>query len=116
MRDLKLVNGDLSIRDYDILLVEDNLELTQSVFMILSIRLKEFKLDPSVGLESENMLGKNYNEDYLKQDITEAILDQEPRINSIENIEIVRNNRKLDIKISMLSILNEEMEVRINVG
>ena len=51
MRDLKIVNGDLSFIDYGILLVEGDLELAQSVFMILSIRLEEFKLDTSVGLE-----------------------------------------------------------------
>ena len=50
MRDLKIVNGDLSFIDYGILLVEGDLELAQSVFMILSIRLEEFKLDTSVGL------------------------------------------------------------------
>ncbi|HHB9304858.1 TPA: DUF2634 domain-containing protein, partial [Enterococcus faecalis] len=65
------------------------------------------------GLESDNMFGKNYNEDYLKQDITEAILDQEPRINSIENIEIVRNNRQLNITVEMLSTLGDEVEVVI---
>ncbi|BBD24796.1 DUF2634 domain-containing protein [Enterococcus faecalis] len=113
MRDLKIVNGDLSFIDYVILLVEGDLELAQSVFMILSIRLEEFKLDTSVGLESDNMFGKNYNEDYLKQDITEAILDQEPRINSIENIEIVRNNRQLNITVEMLSTLGDEVEVVI---
>ena len=99
MRDLKIVNGDLSFIDYGILLVEGDLE--------------EFKLDTSVGLESDNMFGKNYNEDYLKQDITEAILDQEPRINSIENIEIVRNNRQLNITVEMLSTLGDEVEVVI---
>ena len=77
MRDL-IVNGDLSFIDYGILLVEGDLELAQSVFMILSIRLEEFKLDTSVGLE--RYVWKNYNEDYLKQDITEAILDQEPEL------------------------------------
>lgn len=34
--------------------------------MILLIWLEEFKLDIFVGLESDNMFGKNYNEDYLK--------------------------------------------------
>ncbi len=42
----------------EFLLVEGDLELAQSVFMILSIRLEEFKLDTSVGLESDNMFGK----------------------------------------------------------
>ncbi len=49
----------------------------------------------------------------MKQDITEAILDQEPRINSIENIEIVRNNRQLNITVEMLSTLGDEVEVVI---
>lgn len=114
MRDLKIINGDLVISNYNLSLIEGDSELAQSVFMILSIRLNEFELDKSVGLSDENMLGKEFNEDYLKQDITEAILEQEPRINSVENIEIAKNNRKLTIKIEILSNLNEEVEVIVD--
>lgn len=82
-RDFKLdANGDVVI-DGDIQTISDNNELAQRIVTTLRTRLDEFEPEDSpMGLTRENALGKAYNEDYLREDITDAISDQvDPSIN-----------------------------------
>lgn len=109
-------SGDISFESDDLQLVSEENEISQSVLLILSIRLKEFKLDETVGLEDDNMLGKNFHEEYLKQDIIMAISEQEPRIASVETINMVKTARNIAVTINMKSQSNEEIEVSFNVG
>lgn len=116
MKDFLLTkDGDLAA-ERDIALVTDTAELAQSVYNILSIRAGEFALDKESGLDRENMIGKGFNEEYLKQDISLAILEQEPRVNRIVSISIERRERHLLIAIQMISQSDQEVEVAIDVG
>ena len=104
--------GDIVLTN-DLTHVNGPEEIAQSVRVILSTRLSEFELEPSLGLMHDNLLGKNLNIDYLKQDISETVLLQESRITSIEAIQIIKlEKRGLHINIKMLAE-NEEVEVEI---
>ncbi|PZL78256.1 DUF2634 domain-containing protein [Enterococcus plantarum] len=114
MKDFLLSSsGDVSIMD-DIEMVSGENELAQSVHSILSMKLGEFCLEKETGLDTENMLGKNYNEEYLKQDISWAITDQEKRIVSVSDIEISKTNRNLSIRIKMIATSEKEIEVIVS--
>lgn len=116
MKDFLLSSdGDIVLQE-DIELASEDIELVQSVYVILSIKLGEFSLEQEIGLNTENMLGKNYNEEYLKQDITWAILEQEKRIANITDIEVTQYNRELSITVRMVATTNEEIEVMIDAG
>lgn len=115
MKDFKLEDGDIQIEHSDISYITEEEELAQSIRSILGINIKEFLMEPSVGLDRENMIGKNFNADYLKQDISRAIKDQEPRIVSVDEIVFREKNRYLNVQIRMSGINNEKMEVAVNV-
>lgn len=84
MRDFLLdENGDVII-DKDIQTVSGNDETSQRIITTLRTRLDEFEPEDSpMGLTHENAVGKAYNEDYLRTDITDTISQQVD-----ENIEI----------------------------
>lgn len=116
MKDLKLTTaGDIAIEFDEILLVEKESDLTQSLRIILSTRLSEFWLDESLGLNWDNMLGKNFDREYLETDIQTAITEQEKRIKQITKIEITTFDRRLVVKLGMIGandeILNEELVI-----
>lgn len=84
MRDFMLdENGDVVI-DHDIQTTSGNDETSQRIITTLRTRLNEFEPeDTPMGLTYENLVGKAYNEDYLRSDITDLISQ---RVD--ENIEV----------------------------
>lgn len=116
MKDILLSDGDISFLNSDIQTAEACDELVQSVRSILSIRAGEFLMDETIGLSRENMLGKDFNEEYLKQDIAQAIQEQEPRIALVEDIVFSHSGRKLNIQLALTAQDGNQLEVIENVG
>ncbi|GGC97949.1 DUF2634 domain-containing protein [Enterococcus wangshanyuanii] len=114
MKDLVLSSSGDVLFESDLQLVDGEDELAQSVLLILSIRLGEFFLEDELGLSHENMLAKNFNEEYLSQDIVWAITDQEPRVASVNEVEIIKNNRDLSVRVRMIAADGREIEVMAN--
>lgn len=117
MKDLKVsIHGDLDFLSEDIVMVEEIGELCQTINLILSVRQGEFSLDQDIGLIWDNLIGKNFNEDYLTEDISQTILEQEPRINQVDEVSFVTENRFLKIDVKMTSTNGDHLteEVLLN--
>lgn len=107
MRDFKLdENGDVVIADGDISIISDSEEVNQRIKTTLQTRLNEFEPeDDSMGLTRENMLGKAYNEDFLREDIEDAIHEQVDENIDIREISFERDmaQRSLTVEIKFVN-------------
>lgn len=115
MQDILLKDGDIVFDSSDLRVISEEDELAQSVQNLLGIQIGEFVIEKDVGLDRSNMTGKDYHDDYLKQDIAYAIKEQESRITFIENINTFVENRKLFIELRMIGRKKERVEVNMNV-
>lgn len=115
MKDLKLINGDLSVFNDDIEYVEEVEEVAQSAYIILQTELGEFKLDNSLGLNRENAVTKKFDAELIENDIATALL-QDERITGIDTLDISSgDNRaytaKLHVTIEETEIIEMEVEL-----
>ncbi|WP_260447766.1 DUF2634 domain-containing protein [Listeria seeligeri] len=107
MKDLLIdSNGDIVISDNDILMTDEISDIVQSVRMILQTREGEFYFDENSGMNHGNLFVKQPNFDYIKQDITVAIAEQEERISSVDSVlfNFDKDNRKLYVSLKMTGI------------
>lgn len=114
MKTLELVNGDLILKDGELAMVEGDEELAQSVEMILKTSLGEFELDEFLGVDRENLLGKNLDEEEAQYDIIEAIA-QEERIATVEDIEFQFDRKARSSRIK-LKLIKEEDGQELQIG
>jgi phage baseplate assembly protein W len=98
----KLLNGDLVIENGELVMISDDEELVQSVQAILGTRKGEFFLDSEHGLSHENVLGKPANQDLARDDIIEALM-QEERVASIlaVNFDDDKAKRKRNVSLTI---------------
>lgn len=116
MKSLLLSNGDLVISQGDLQLVEGNDEIKQCVEVSLGTNRAEWFLNPEIGLSFEHVLGKA-TDDQISAEISLAI-SQEPRINTIEVLEIARDNkrRKLEVYFEGTTVDGDTIEGEVNVN
>ncbi|MED4977229.1 DUF2634 domain-containing protein [Heyndrickxia faecalis] len=88
----KIVQGDIVIENGEVVMVDGDEELVQSIRMLLQTRKGEFFLEPEHGLSFDNIIGKEANQDETHDDIVEAI-SQEDRIESVEKIDFNDDNK-----------------------
>lgn len=120
MKDMQFKNGDLNITN-DINLVSGNDELIQSITLILSVFKGEFEPEPTIGTDYNSHFFKKYSEENIqgmRMDI-QAALEQEPRIQTINNIDLNLDEKKRHLIVNLsLKIIgdenNTEMEVDLN--
>lgn len=117
MKTLELEGNDLKLIKGTFLIVEDEQEVAQSLDALLSIRKGEFVLDEHVGMDHDNLLGKNVNFDEIRDDIIEA-LSQDERVELVDDVIISAENRNALITFNAKLIDDQEVseEVEINVG
>lgn len=101
-RDFKLDSNADVVIDTDIKTTSDNNELAQRIVTTLQTRLDEFEPeDSAMGLTRENALGKAYNEDYLREDITDAISEQ---VDAGININQITFDRDQALRTLMVTV------------
>ena len=95
MRDLMISpSGDIVQDDltHDLAEVSGTDELMQSSAELLGIEQGEMdELAPDCGLPLDNILGKAYDDNYAAQDISNTLMDQEPRIDAVDGIKIAHD-------------------------
>lgn len=92
MKDIAIKNGQPVFEDGDYKYVYDADVVAQQVYITLQTKLNEFEPDKKLGLNQENLLGKNVVLDFVEQDIRDAILEQVDQVQSIDSIEFDKNN------------------------
>lgn len=72
----------------DITMISDDDELVQGVGIIIATNTGEWFLNPSFGLDRFGILGQKLESEKIVNKITTAILTNEPRVNSVDGIEL----------------------------
>lgn len=96
----KLLNGDLVIENGELVMIDGDEELVQSVQAILGTRKGEFFLDSTHGLSHDNVTGKPANQDLARDDIIEALM-QEERVASIPSVVFDDDKAKRKRSVSL---------------
>ncbi|AWP46354.1 hypothetical protein CCS05_05210 [Levilactobacillus brevis] len=114
MRDFKLdKNGDVIIDDGDIAMISDNEEISQRIATTLRTRLNEFEpVDEPMGLTRENALGKAFNEDFLREDIEDAITSQVDERISVQEINFDENEATRSLAVDIKYTIPDSDEVQ----
>lgn len=101
MRDILLAeDGDINFAHA----IDADQEVMQSIRIILETSLGPFIGDAEMGLDTSDLIGKQYNERYAVTAIRDA-LTQEPRIDAVNDVVITADlsarvaNIKLDLVI-----------------
>ena len=99
-RDLQLdENGDLMIDPvtHDLAIVSGIDEVAQRIKTTLSIKYGEMdNLGQEAGADYRNFLGKSFNEEAARDDLTAALLGQVPEVQSLQDITFKKGaGRKL---------------------
>lgn len=119
MKDLRFKNGDLVLSENDFLMVDGIDEIGQCIESTLGTNLGEFVLEPGLGIEYLNMLGKGVTDEDIQAEVF-AGLAQEERIDTVTEITVVRDNitRRTSVGFSAVAQDGEtiESEVELNVG
>ncbi|WP_268623595.1 DUF2634 domain-containing protein [Paenibacillus alvei] len=112
MRTWALQDGDLQLSDGQIAWIDGRKELTQAVRIRLGTRLGEYFFAPDMGLDHERMVGKQVDEDTIREAIMRCLMD-EPRIQSVEDVEVTRDkhSRTAQVRLVMTSSEGEEVEL-----
>ena len=112
MRTWALQDGDLQLSDGQIAWIDGREELTQAVRIRLGTRLGEYFFAPDMGLDHERMVGKQVDEDTIREAIMRCLMD-EPRIQSVEDVEVTRDkhSRTAQVHLVMTSSEGEEVEL-----
>ena len=102
MIDFKLdETGDVAF-DEDLVEVSDVDEVKQAVMVLLKTRLGEFFADQAMGLDTDYVLTKNYNEAYATSAITDAI-QKDARVTAVSNISLsIQPNRVLLAEVEFI--------------
>lgn len=112
MRTWALHDGDLQLSDGQIAWIDVREELAQAVRIRLGTRLGEYFFAPDMGLDQERMVGKQADEDTIREAIMRSLMD-EPRIQSIEDVEVTidKHSRTAQVRLVMTSSEGEEVEL-----
>lgn len=102
MRAPKIVDGDLVFKNGDVVMVEGDEELAQSLRTIFQTRKEEWFLNENHGLDRSPFLTKKFDESLATDAIAEATA-QEERIQQVENISFKkREGRSLTVDATFI--------------
>lgn len=110
--------GDLVIDPdtHDLAIVDGVDEIAQRIRTTLDIRHGEMvNLDPEMGADYQNFLGKNFDPDSASNDMVAAITANVPEVESVDNIEFIKGKqRHLTVKFrATVTVEGEEVAQQI---
>ncbi|ADE87500.1 hypothetical protein [Deep-sea thermophilic phage D6E] len=115
MRTPKIMDGDLVFENGDVVMVDGDEELAQSLETIFRTRKGEWFLNEQFGLDFEPFLTKRFDETMATDAIAEAAA-QEERIQRIENISFRREGRKLYVELTLVKSDGQTLSIgEVNV-
>lgn len=109
MMDLALdENNDLDFDEDDLTIVDGDDEITQSLGIILRTRQGEFFDDEEMGLDTSNLLGRDYDEDIGISDIIQALEEQDSRVADVDVNDLDVDDESRNLSISLSITLNDD--------
>ncbi|MBN3523481.1 DUF2634 domain-containing protein [Paenibacillus apiarius] len=117
MKAWALNDGDIQVSDGQIAWIDGREELAQSVRIRMGTRLGEYFFAPDMGLDHDQMMGKQVDEDSIREAVMRC-LAEEPRIQSVEELEIDWDERArtVSMRLVMMSADGEEVELNYADG
>lgn len=102
MKDIALDRyGNPIFNGHDYVWLYDADVVTQKIYITLQTQLREFEPDQELGLNHDNLFGKNVVIDFLEKDIIDAIKGQVPEVDAVNSIAIKsEENRTITVNIS----------------
>ncbi|MCL0312781.1 DUF2634 domain-containing protein [Apilactobacillus sp. TMW 2.2459] len=102
MKDIALdKSGQPIFNGQDFKMLYDADAVAQQVYITLQSILGEFEPDKNLGLSQDNLFGKSVVEDFIAQDIRDAIIEQVDEVESVDEIEFEdEENRVLTVNIA----------------
>jgi len=85
--------------------------ITQAITIILKTMIGEIRTFPSFGIDLPSLFDKTMSNDNIKYYIKDAII-RDPRIRSIDKIELERVNRTLTVSITLIAITGASLDYR----
>lgn len=89
MRSFRLVNGQFVFDGQNsLVMAEGDIELMQCIQQTITTQLREWFLNPNIGWDRFNTLGRKPNEERTVNDIIAAILNSESRVASVDDVSV----------------------------
>lgn len=116
MMDLALdENNDLDFDEDDLTIVDGDDEIIQSLGIILRTRQGEFFDDEEMGLDTSNLLGRDYDEDIGISDIIQALEEQDSRVADVDVNDLDVDDESRNLSISLSITLNDDPDNEIDM-
>ncbi|MCY9517935.1 contractile injection system sheath initiator [Paenibacillus apiarius] len=113
MKAWALKDGDIQVSDGQIAWIDGREELAQSVRIRMGTRLGEYFFAPDMGLDHDQMMGKQVDEDSIREAVMRC-LAEEPRIQSVEELEIDWDERARTVSMRLVIMSADGEEVELN--
>ncbi|MCA0980246.1 DUF2634 domain-containing protein [Exiguobacterium aestuarii] len=115
MKDLKLKDGDLVIWENDVSLVDGKEEVAQSLLNAVGTNIGEFQLEPDMGIEFFNILGKGVTKEDIQAEVF-AGLSQEERVETVDEISVSIDSleRKTSIDFTVTTVEGDIIESEVD--
>ncbi|NNV04648.1 DUF2634 domain-containing protein [Brevibacillus sp. MCWH] len=110
MRAPKIVDGDLVFENGDVVMVDGDEELAQSLQSVFQTNKGEWFLNSEHGLDRSPLLVKKFDEALAIDAISEATA-QEERIQRIENVYFRREGRSLTVDATFIKEDGQPLQV-----
>ncbi|MCL2415784.1 MAG: hypothetical protein FWD01_03120 [Defluviitaleaceae bacterium] len=113
MRTFELQDNDLAFdTDRNIVFIEGEKEITQSLERLFTTDAGEWFLNPNHGLEYAKIRGKYTTNEQMQMAVIKAGL-QEARVREIAGIEIEKDTNKRIIDITFICRIDTGAEIRV---
>jgi hypothetical protein len=115
MQSLGLINGDLYFENGELVMIDEGNELAQCAEIVLGTNKGEWFLNPGMGIDFNAFVGKHPSDVARREEIRQG-LRQEPRIKTVERIEIVDDYSQRTSKVTFTAkgALGETAEGGVN--
>jgi len=118
MQSFKLIDGDLAFDSTgDLVMIDGPEELAQCCEISLGTNGGEWFLNPDMGIDFSLFLGKNLNQEQMRDEITRGLL-QDDRIASVEEVTFNPNGttRVQEITFRATAVTGEVIQREVNIG
>lgn len=114
MKEFKLENGDICIKNNDIVLISDDNLLRQKIEQVLGTNLGEWSFDEEEGIPFSELITKQLDEDRVEDAIQSTLIQVDESLELDElTIEIEKRTAKIHFTVKKNN--GEILEVNTNV-
>lgn len=110
MKTLALKNGDLYFNKGELVMIEGQAEIDQSIDVLMKINKAQWFLDLEEGIDYQLLFDKTIPEDRKREEIYNRLIS-DSRISSVTSIEFNHNRRTRVLDITFKAITTEGTEI-----